>query len=187
VIHKPAFDLAQAAIGLIAFSSGIGLTLSFDRFIAPDGSTTALRSEDKTLAALCTAFSSVSGLSEALNIVLGDFSLCIALNELIEAITLTHHAAASCARCIERLRSMMSPGVERRDAWVQFRSNLQISREYLEFITNYSTGARHGDPTYIPGNITGDVTRRSWTTMNRFLEYRKRGNAVLPISEFPLL
>jgi len=44
-----------------------------------------------------------------MKIVLSDPSLCIAMNELIEAITLTHHAPASCARCIERLRTIAAP------------------------------------------------------------------------------
>jgi len=187
LVHKPAFDLAQAAVGLVSFSTGIGFTLVFDSLVSPDGNKSLFRSEDRALASLCNSFSPASGFAEVMRIVMGEFSLCIALNELIEAITLTHHAPASCARCIERLRTVMSPGMDRKHAWVRFRSNLQISREYLDFITDHATGARHGDPAHVPGSATSDITRRSWIIMDRFLEYRKRGNTPLPLSEFPLL
>ena len=151
LIHKPAFDLTQAIVSLIGFQTGYGLTLCFEYIVNPDGIQSYFRTEHPELAALCTAFSLTSGLPDILRLVLSDFYLCIALNELNEAITLTHHAVASCARCIERLRTIMSPTLDRKHAWIRFGETLQLSKDYLKLISDYSTGARHGDPTFIPG------------------------------------
>jgi hypothetical protein len=186
LIHKPAFDAAKAALSMVSFSTGIGFTLVFEQFVNINGAVSIFRQEDSGLAALCTAFDA-SSISEVLTIVLSDFSLCIAMNDLIEAITLTHHAPASCARCIERLRTVMTPGTDRDRAWAQFRSNLQLSREYLNLITHHATGPRHGDPTFISPAITREIIQRSWIIVNRFLVYRMRGSIQLPLSEFHLL
>jgi hypothetical protein len=187
LIHKPAFDLTQAVISLLGFQSGRGLTLCFEYLIMPDGAQTYLARGNQALAPLCTAFSLTVGMPEVLRIVLTDFNLCIALNELNEALTLTHHAISSCGRCVERLRTVMSPGVDRKRAWVKFGATLQLSKGYLDVITDQSKGPRHGDTAFIPGTVELEVMKRTWVTVNRFLEYRKRGSLVLPVSEFPLL
>jgi hypothetical protein len=36
------------------------------------------------------------------------------------------------------------------------------------------------------GEIHGTI-KRSWIVMNRFLEFKKRGDEALPLSDFPLL
>ena len=190
ILHKPVFDRAQAIVSLVGFSTGHGLTLHFEYIKLPDGNISPLLIMQPNLAVLCTAFNlqDPTGLLQMMNIVLSDHSLCIALNELNEAITLTHHAITSCERCIERLRTSMCPGiVDRKQAWIEFGRNLQLSKDYLKMISEYSTGPRHGDPTFIPGTVVIEITQRAWVTVNRFLEYRKRGNVMLPLSGFPLL
>lgn len=190
LIHKPVFDLTQALVSLVDFNTGYGLNVYFDYLVNPKGERSALLLQHPRLAALCSAFrlTDPTGFMRIVFIVLSDFSLCMALNDLNEAITLTHHATHSCARCIERLRTAMcGETMDRREAWIQFRSNLQMSREYINYITDRSAGSRHGDPTFIPGPEVTEVTERSWTIVNRFLEFRKRGNIALPLSEFPLL
>jgi hypothetical protein len=67
------------------------------------------------------------------------------------------------------------------------RRNLHIDRAYLDFITDQSIGSRHGDPQHIPGGPVTETVRRAWVVMNRYLEYRKRGNGPLTAPEFPLL
>jgi len=124
---------------------------------------------------------------KVLNTVLTEPSVFMALNDLITAISLPHHSSVTCARAIERLRHLVAPGTPRKDSWESLRQNLNIDRKYLEFVTVHSTGPRHGDPEHIPGTITTEVTQRAWKIMNRFLEFRKRGNVPLQLSEFPLL
>ena len=67
------------------------------------------------------------------------------------------------------------------------RQNLRIEEAYLKFISTHATGPRHGDRVHIPPDITRELAMRSWVVMNRFLEFKKRGGAPLPASEFPML
>jgi hypothetical protein len=64
---------------------------------------------------------------------------------------------------------------------------LNITRDYQQYITDQSKGPRHGDPQFVEGTITREVSMRTWSIMNRFLEYRKRGNQPLMGPDFPLL
>lgn len=52
---------------------------------------------------------------------------------------------------------------------------------YLKYITDHSKAPRHGESSHTPGDITNEVVARSWSVMNRYLEYRKAGG-VLPSS-----
>jgi len=191
-IHKIALDLTKALVNLYDFATGIGHSVIFEAFIDPSGSRSILCPMDMRLAPLCTAFTIKPGVgntsfNEVLNIVLREPPLFMALNELVEAVTQSHVAPVNCARAVERLRHLVAPGIERKESWTHFRNSLQIGRDYIEFVTTHSTGVRHGDPQFIRGEITTEVTRRAWIVMNRFLEFRKRGNRPLPESEFPLL
>jgi hypothetical protein len=67
------------------------------------------------------------------------------------------------------------------------RDSLNIDQPYLEFITEHSKGPRHGDVKGSTFSATRETIKRSWIVMNRFLEFRKRGNRPLSLSEFPLL
>ena len=67
------------------------------------------------------------------------------------------------------------------------RQNLRVSKDYLVSITKAAQGPRHGDYTYIPGELTAAVTKRAWIVMDRFFEYLKRGEQPLPESDFPIL
>jgi hypothetical protein len=189
-IYIRALDLARGAVDLVAFAAGVGLTVTLDTFINPDGGSTPILLKDDRLSTLCTAFrinAPDGAFVHVLTLVLKEPSLFMALNDLITAITLPHHAPTNCARAIERLRNLIAPNRSRKNGWSDLRQSLQIDRNYLEFITTHSEGPRHGDPTHIPGTVTTEVTRRSWVIMNRFLEFRKRGGSPLSISEFPML
>jgi len=192
-VYMRAFDLARASVNLVAFALGSGMALILETMIDPLGTTTPLVFTDPRLAPLCRSFSINSSLpdprfDQVCQFVLTEPPLFFALNDLIASITLPHESSVNCARAVERLRNLVaSPDLPRKDAWAYFRKSLNISKEYLEFVTMYSTGPRHGNSTHIPGDITAELLRRAWIIMDRFLEFRKRGNAVLPVSEFPIL
>jgi hypothetical protein len=115
-------------------------------------------------------------------------SIVFAFRDLIEAITLPHRAPVSCARAIEGLRNVIAgSGLARGQAWGEFNRVLQLDPAYTKLITTNSAGTRHGDHERISGAITTEITRRAWVIMNRFLEYRLRGDKPLDAKEFPLL
>jgi len=192
-IWMRAFDLVRAAVDLTCFSTGIGATVILDILIDPSGArSTLLADSRKLLSGICTAFSLGGApggdFSTVLNIVLKEPALFMAMNDLVTAITLPHHSPVTCARAVERLRNIITLGVSGKGkGWESLRHNLQIDKEYLEFITGKSTGPRHGDPARVSGNITTEMVRRAWIIMNRFLEFRKRGNKPLASTEFPML
>jgi hypothetical protein len=82
---------------------------------------------------------------------------------------------------------MTGADTSRAEAWGTFQTNLRVSRDFLNLITDTSRGPRHGDRTHIPGTTTIEITMRAWQVMDRFIEYRKRGNQPLPETDFPLL
>jgi hypothetical protein len=190
-VFMRALDLVRGAVDLVCFASGVGATVTLDTFINANGTSSLLLPQDKRLPAICTAFSLGArpdrDFGVVLNFVFSEPGLFMALNDLVTAITLPHQSPVVCARAIERLRHLIAPNLSTKDGWNSLRQSLQISEDYLKFITEHSAGPRHGDPQHVPGIITTEVTKRAWVVMNRFLEYRKRGSVALPISEFPML
>jgi hypothetical protein len=192
--HVRALELARATVDCLAFVDGIGATLIFEEFISPAGVVLQLLAHNKALPKLCTAFSKDanatpgSTLDSMLRLVIREPALFLALNDLITAVTIPGQVAVNCGRAIEGLRAILVPNdPKRKEGWAALQDSLNITRSYREFITTTSTGPRHGDRTDIPRDTSQEVIERSWVIMNRFLEYRKRGNVPLPISEFPLL
>jgi hypothetical protein len=122
-------------------------------------------------------------------VVLEEPAIFMALNDLIVAISYPHHGPVNCARAVESIRHLLAPNLKKRDAqWRVMNNALQLKSTYTSFITDHAKTGRHGDRTHIPGTTVREVVQRSWTIMNRFLEYKKRGGAVpLPLREFPEL
>jgi hypothetical protein len=158
-IWMRAFDLVRGAVDLVCFATGIGATVTLDRLINPEGVHSAILPQDKSLAALCTAFRPGGppnqDFNTVLHIVFKEPSLFMALNDLIVAITLPHHSPVACARAIERLRHIIAPGVPPKDSWESLRNNLRVEKDYLTFITGHSAGPRHGAPQHIARSAHG--------------------------------
>jgi hypothetical protein len=189
-----AWDLSRAAVDIFAFTSGMGLTVHLDTLVKPNGDEASILPQMPTLAGCCTAFDVRPGntgnnnLDAFYRLVVSEPPLFMAINDLIVSITIPHHASVNCARAIEGLRVLMVPaGVDRRQGWPLMRQNLNLDQTYVTFITDVSTAPRHGDRTHIPGVTVIETVTRSWIIMNRFLEFRKRGNQPLPLADFPLL
>ncbi len=192
--HIRAFELARSLVDCVAFVDGVGLTLILEEVISPAGVVERILAKNSTLPKLCTAFSKSPDaapdrtLDAMLRLVMREPPLFLALNDLIVAATIPGQVAVNCGKAIEGLRAILVPNdPKRKQGWAALQNNLNITRSYREFITTTSTGPRHGDRTDIPKDTSQEVIERSWTIMNRFLEYRKRGSVPLPISDFPLL
>ena len=192
-LWKRSLDLAKACVSLLSFASENAVTVVLDTVIKPDGSSSQLVSCHRN-AQLCTAFS-ISGealkdnpdFNQVLNIVLQEPPLFMALEDLISSVTMPNHAPINCGRVVDALRNLLAPGVKVPQQWSVLRKALKCSPEYVTFISNTSIAPRHGDRTFIPGDVLNEVGKRTWILMNRYLELRKRGNQELPESEFPFL
>jgi hypothetical protein len=194
-LYMRAFDLCRAAVDLVGFATGYGLTVHLDTLIRPDGTPTPLQVNDIRLPALCTAYKlntqdpkENAEFDKLYEMVLAEPPLFMAMNDLIAGITLPHHGAVNFARAIETLRHHISPpGSTAKETWQILRDKLNLDISYLQPITDVSTKPRHGDRIHISGATITDVCQRSWVVMNRYLEFRKRGGKPLPEAEFPVL
>jgi len=193
-IWTRAFDLARAAVDLVSFSRGWGLLVVFETFVDPNGASSQWATSDASLPPLCTSFgpgdASGGNFSKLIVILLQEPSLFMALNDLIAANTFPHCCPTNCGRVLDSIRNMVTPPTANasvKQSWEALRTNLRAEREYLQLVTDLSTGPRHGDRTHIPGPLTTEILKRTWIIMDRFLEFRKRGSQPLPESEFPVL
>jgi hypothetical protein len=189
-----ALDLSRAVVDCHAFAKGYGLTVHLDKVTYPDQTSDLLFFSQPHLSKFFTAFdvnstnADPNSFDAMMRMVIGEPPVFMALNDLIVSITLPHHAPVNCARAIEGIRVLMvPPGGDRKQGWPLMRDNLNVEQSYLSFVTGHSTAGRHGDRTHIVGPTVQEIIDRSWIVMNRFLEFRKRGNVKLSLSEFPLL
>lgn len=179
---------------LHCFATGAPLSVILDTAIDPHGQAFTLRVIHPKLAKLCTVTVSNPGFPGALalgdvqDIVIREPRLFLALRDLISALTYTDVAVVDCARAIEGLRNIMVPDEDREKAWPIFQENLNFDRAYREYVTKRAIAPRHGDRSqWISGEEIDEVLQRSWKIMNRFMEFRRRGNQPLRPPDFDLL
>jgi hypothetical protein len=193
-VHNRAILYLRAFVDLNCFATGAPLSVILDSAITPDGVIQSLQPIHTTLRQLCTVTNPDTEFPgafsfEVLDIITREPALFLPIRDLISALSDTELAVVHCARAIEGLRTIMVPNEENRGkAWGIFQENLNLGRAYREYIIALSTGPRHGDrKIWITGDQIDETLKRSWTIMNRFLEFRKRGSQPLLAPEFALL
>jgi hypothetical protein len=188
-IRFRALGSVRAMTGAASFIAGLGITPVLTTMIKPDGTQEPLDSKYSSLEKLVTAFDlGAQSLTEMCVMVGGDLKLLFVFNDLIDSITSPLQAVINCGRAIEGIRLLMAPaGVERNETWRIMRENLNIDQSYLKSITDESVGPRHGDRSGVTDLGFQISIERSWTVMNRYLEFRTRAEKPLTAPEFPLL
>lgn len=186
-VMKGAYNVARSAIDLMAFIEGIRLDYIEDTVILPGGQPRSLVNAD--LSRRVPELQSEKDFKWALNFVLfGYRPLSMALRDLNEA---QGHMRGpeNAGRVVDAIRAYFVQKGETADAgWAPMRSNLRLSKEYLQFVTKNARSARHGDYAHGVDPIPSyETIKRAATVMRRFFEYQKRGCQPLPESEFVLL
>jgi len=192
IMHTRATHVARSVLDCFAFANGFGLIVFLDEIDDGDGVFKKIRLEQKELAAHFTAFKRADGSIDydAMHrLVATDPDLSLAINDLIMAVAIPGHIAINCGRAIEAIRKIIVPvDPKRTEGWKELRRVLQLEQSYVEFITAASTNPRHGSERYLPSQIAHqEMMKRTWIIMNRFLEYKKRGDQQLPVADFPIL
>ena len=178
-VYMRALDICRTTVNMVAFSKGYGLRVHIDSYTCPSGIRSDLLFQDESLSPLCTAVQLDRDFDVVHDIIMQCPPLFSALNDLIVAITIPHVSVVNCARAIETIKHLVSPeSTSDAQAWKTMRAELLIDRSYLQLISDQSTGPRHGRADHISGEITTEITRRSWVVMNRFLEYLKAGKSL---------
>lgn len=185
--YKRVIDLSRALTDLVAFKMAWALTVMIDRYVMEDGTERKILLNDPRLPELVASYG-IDDIKDVAPMVISEPEIFMALNDLIGAITLPHHAVVNCARAVEGIRHLVAgQDVEPRKGWPLMRQVLNVDEAFVSLVTGTSAKPRHGDRTFIPGGLTGEVTRRAWKVMDRFIEFRRRGSRPLPLDQFPLL
>jgi hypothetical protein len=183
-----ALDMARAIVDVAAFSLGDGLTVLLTDIAEDNGERKPIRIHDPALPPLCASMLAEGRYQDICRLVISDSRIVLALNDLIAANMNQHLASINCARAVEGLRHIISPGKKRVTSWAGLRAALRVDESYLRLITENSIPHRHGDRLVkFEAPLTKKIMQRSWTIMDRFFEYSLRGRHPLPLSEFPLL
>ena len=186
-IYMRAIDLVQAATDLVCFQKGWGLQVYPEEFFDPDGNRSELVLMNETLSGVCFFASQQANFSRLLPLVLSNPPLFMALSDLIRSITHAHVGAVNCARAVEGICKILSPNLPKEKAWKRLREALNVERDFVEMITRYSNGPRHGDRVRIEGFTASEIIRRSWIIMDRFLALTATEVASLPLEKYPSL
>jgi hypothetical protein len=190
-----AYNLVEACTDLTSFGSGIALWVELDAFVTPDGIRRSILKNDSSLRSECTAFKSPTTNSQeqeefnaALKIVLQEPTLMGSMRDLAQTLAHFQMTPINCGRVLDSLRMAVAPKLKPKPGWVALRSIVNADEDYMKWISDYSTDPRHGERSpNIPAYVAAEIRKRTWSVMNRFLEYRKAGNIPLDVSTFPLL
>lgn len=186
-LANQAGDLARAAVDLLSFIHGWGLSVHLDTIIEPDDSEHTSMNKIEKFNGLCTAYSH-EDIGDMYQMLFMEPAVARCLNDLIIAVSVPHAAPINCARVIDGIRELISPGKRKGPAgWLALQEALNCEEAYLQFISKTSTGPRHASPAWINSQTQEELIARSWTIMNRFLELKKRKLTKLPMSELALL
>jgi hypothetical protein len=181
--HSISFYQVRGIVDAAAFSDGVGRRLILDSCVLPGAALPQpLLSKSPYLGTLCTL-----NAQEIVDLTDKERKILKPLNDLIETLMFPLESYVNCGRALDGLCRLISADKDRQKRWIALRDNLNVSKDYVHFISNLSTGPRHGETG--PVNITtvSEVRVRSWRIMNRFLLFRKGGNVPLREPEFPLL
>jgi hypothetical protein len=187
-----AFELTRSSVDLMAFSTGHGMTLILDKAFYPDGRELDIYHDDPSLPPLCTAYrinESNGNINDVLLIVTLDRQVMLALNDLTSTMEVPMRIPANCFRAIEAIKQAISRAGRPPKRYSLLRDALNVDDTYINPVEEESKGPRHGDyhrPPVVPLS-DAEIRQRAWRVMNRFLEFRKRGNLPLTSPEFDLL
>jgi hypothetical protein len=192
-------DWAGSIINLFTFSAGMVLHFHLDRCEYPDKTDHPLIGRGPDLAAIATACKVTDDqgrvhvdMRDLMKLVVTNPTLMLALHDLTSAVRHGNNSLTNCGRAVDGMRKALwgkdeVSDAERKQSWEKLRNTLNVSQPYLETITSASTNPRHGSSAYIPAATRQDILRKSWTIMNRFLQYRLSGDLPLAAADYPTL
>jgi hypothetical protein len=184
VIHIFSFLVVRGVLDAMSFAHGAALTLILDSCTFPGDIQKTLLLQEPELAKRCTVPH-----VEIIRLAAAERAILKHLHELVGALSNLLDSEVKCANAVEGFAQLIFPSGKDKDKqrWEAFRRTLNLSEDYVKFITKLSRHSRHGgtDSQSIPDIV--ETRRRSWTIANRFIEFRKRGNVDLSAPEFPLL
>ncbi|WP_316195839.1 MULTISPECIES: hypothetical protein [unclassified Bradyrhizobium] len=187
-VYARASDLVSATINFHAFCTGVGFQAILEKVSIDGGAEQPVIPQDQALASLVSVVPTEQEVAQLHHIVLTDHALAQALRDLADGLRTFHTGPVVAQRAVETIRNyFVPPGADYSAGWQPMRDALNLSRDYLQVITDLSIGPRHGDRSHIPTPQLRVGVERAWVVMNRFLAYRLLGSTKLPERDFPPL
>ena len=186
ILSNRAAELARVALDMMTFQMGYGFVLVVDRFYDETGREEILMTKNPFLEGLCSAYSDAN-FKDYLDLIVHDTHLFMVLNDLVIAATVGRQAAINCARAMDAIKHMISPGAKDIVAWSAMRSALNVEEDYVKGITEFSREHRHGVRTWQAADPIEEILKRSWKIMDRFLILKSYGLNRLPLADFEVL
>ena len=191
-----AYNLVNAYVDAAVFCTGIAMFVDLHTFVGEDNQLlTVSLDNSEDLAPLCTSFKipstnsdDVAEFEKVMALILREPALAGSIHDLAETLLQFHVSPTNCARVLDSLRRAVAPSLKPKPGWAVLRDIVNCEESYLVWVSEYSHDPRHGDRTTdIDKGIIDEIRKRTWTVLNRVLEFRKGGNTPLDRSKFPLL
>jgi hypothetical protein len=182
--HTAVHQIVEAALSTITYERGALLSFAMETAILPDGTVKPIVMFLRELQQLCTAYPPGQ---LPLNYISSGRMRWV-LRDLANALQ-PDMTTINCARAMEGIRNEIAPPeLKEKPAWALMREKLQIDRPYLKSITDSSKDHRHANFVTMELSEMIVILRRSWTVMDRYFHFFKRGGSdALPLEEFPNL
>jgi hypothetical protein len=188
VLYMWAVNSLRPHIDLVCFRDGIGVIPLIERMIKLDGNLSLINHFHSVVASISTVVNDHQKFREVLQLAVGNKTFLLALNDLTQAISVPDLLVVNCTRSVEGIRQLIAgPGVRGDVAWPKMNDLLNLSESYTKYITRPSRSHRHAERDDISEEIQNEILRRSWTIMDRFINYVIVNKTKLDLGQFPLL
>jgi hypothetical protein len=181
--------IAEGLTSLLCFETGLGISYILEKCELPDGMIVDVQWYEPSVENLSVSVATNQGMGAALSLVLRDRELLLAVRDLADSIQSSYSASINLARAVESIRhyfDSQDAAQDRSKGWSAMRSALHLTRECLDEIMAASVSPRHGKRTKQQAHDSENGVR-AWKIVDRFIQYRLRGDQALSDTEFPLL
>ena len=180
-------ELATTLVDLHAFTNGLALHVVADT-ITSGTDTTAISISHRSVTSFISHFSD-SELQTIREEMLRDLDLRMAVRDLIQSLSTLNYSAIAACRATESIRNKFRNGNEDDSkAWASMRHALNLSRDYVQLLSDASRQPRHGNRGDAVTFDQSEITHRAWRIMDRYFNFLIAGKAdSLPESDFPEL
>jgi hypothetical protein len=172
---------------IYAFSSAVPVTATINSIVTPEGQQFVIDETVESLRPLNTACKDDS-LQQMLDLLTKNNAIYV-LGDLVSGIRSHQLASINCSRTVDGIRYLIADAsLNENQQWQQMRSKLRIERDYIQYISDISKDYRHANYRPVSQHVVMDILERTWTIMDRYLHYLKRGATdALPEAQFPNL
>ena len=180
-------ELVTSFVDLHAFTNGLALHVVADT-ITSASETKAISTSHRSVTKFISRFSD-SEFQTIQEEMIRDLDLRMALRDLVQSLSTLNYSAIAACRAAESIRNKFRNGTEDDSkAWVSMRNALNLSRDFVQLLSDASRQPRHG----CRGNAVqfdqSEITHRAWKIMDRYFNYLIAGKiASLSKHDFPEL